>query len=185
MSLRPTTADWSELAFRIREFCGGSNEFDLAINRAFVTGGAGFIGSHVVDRLARDGAHVTIYDNFSTGQEQFVGHHAGNPKGQYRPRRRPRRRTAASGNGGLRFCFPFAGQCRCARRHTADTDRSRTEYDCHMERVGGDADQRRQDTLSSPAAPPFMASRMFFRPPKAMRRCRPASTGRASSPARR
>lgn len=45
-----------------------------------MTGGAGFIGSHIVDRLARDGADVTIYDNFSTGQDQFIRHHAGNPK---------------------------------------------------------------------------------------------------------
>jgi UDP-glucose 4-epimerase len=50
------------------------------IDRAFVSGGAGFIGSHIVDRLVRDGANVTIYDNFSTGQEQFISHHAGNPK---------------------------------------------------------------------------------------------------------
>ena len=50
------------------------------IQRAFVTGGAGFIGSHIVDRLAQVGANVTIYDNFSTGQEQFISHHAGNPK---------------------------------------------------------------------------------------------------------
>jgi UDP-glucose 4-epimerase len=50
------------------------------INRAFVTGGAGFIGSHIVDRLAQVAANVTIYDNFSTGQEQFISHHAGNPK---------------------------------------------------------------------------------------------------------
>ena len=49
------------------------------IQRAFVTGGAGFIGSHIVDRLAQVAA-VTIYDNFSTGQEQFISHHAGNPK---------------------------------------------------------------------------------------------------------
>ena len=50
------------------------------IHRAFVTGGAGFIGSHIVDRLAQIAADVTIYDNFSTGQEQFISHHAGNPK---------------------------------------------------------------------------------------------------------
>jgi UDP-glucose 4-epimerase len=50
------------------------------IQRAFVTGGAGFIGSHIVDRLAKIAANVTIYDNFSTGQEQFISHHAGNSK---------------------------------------------------------------------------------------------------------
>jgi UDP-glucose 4-epimerase len=50
------------------------------IRRAFVTGGAGFIGSHIVDRLAQDGAAVTIYDNFSTGQEDFISHHAENPR---------------------------------------------------------------------------------------------------------
>ncbi len=50
------------------------------IGRAFVSGGAGFIGSHIADRLAQDGANVTIYDNFSTGQELFISHHVGNPK---------------------------------------------------------------------------------------------------------
>jgi UDP-glucose 4-epimerase len=50
------------------------------IDRAFVSGGAGFIGSHIVDRLVQAGANVTIYDNFSTGQEQFISHHAGNRK---------------------------------------------------------------------------------------------------------
>ena len=32
-----------------------------------VTGGAGFIGSHLVDRLIQNNAHVTIADNLSTG----------------------------------------------------------------------------------------------------------------------
>jgi UDP-glucose 4-epimerase len=40
--------------------------------RYFVTGAAGFIGSNLVDRLLSDGHIVTGYDNFSTGQEEFI-----------------------------------------------------------------------------------------------------------------
>jgi UDP-glucose 4-epimerase len=39
---------------------------------AFVTGGAGFIGSSLVDRLLADGHAVVAYDNFSTGQRDFL-----------------------------------------------------------------------------------------------------------------
>jgi nucleoside-diphosphate-sugar epimerase len=35
--------------------------------RALVTGGAGFIGSHLVDALVADGAHVMVLDDLSTG----------------------------------------------------------------------------------------------------------------------
>jgi len=45
---------------------------------ALVTGGAGFIGSHLVDRLVSDGWSVRIVDNFSSGRMENVEHHRGN-----------------------------------------------------------------------------------------------------------
>lgn len=46
--------------------------------RAFVTGGAGFIGSSVVDRLIELGVEVVVYDNFTTGTEANLARHRGN-----------------------------------------------------------------------------------------------------------
>ena len=40
--------------------------------RALVTGGSGFIGSTLVDRLLADGHSVVAFDNFSTGQQRFL-----------------------------------------------------------------------------------------------------------------
>ena len=40
--------------------------------RFLVTGGAGFLGSHLVDRLLQDGHRVVAYDNLSIGHEKFL-----------------------------------------------------------------------------------------------------------------
>ncbi|MBM4433661.1 MAG: NAD-dependent epimerase/dehydratase family protein [Chloroflexi bacterium] len=45
--------------------------------RVLVTGGAGYIGSHIVDRLVERGDEVTVLDDFSTGSERNLSQHAG------------------------------------------------------------------------------------------------------------
>jgi dTDP-glucose 4,6-dehydratase len=48
--------------------------------RAVVTGGAGFLGSHLCERLLTDGRDVVAVDNLLTGTADNVAHLAGNPR---------------------------------------------------------------------------------------------------------
>ena len=47
--------------------------------RILVTGGAGFLGSHLCDRLIADGNEVTVIDNLFTGRKQNIAHLLGHP----------------------------------------------------------------------------------------------------------
>ena len=51
--------------------------------KALVTGGAGFIGSHLVDELIRHGRTVRVLDNLSAGKEEFIERHFSNPNFEF------------------------------------------------------------------------------------------------------
>jgi UDP-glucuronate decarboxylase len=48
--------------------------------RVVVTGGAGFVGSHLVDKLLARGDSVIVVDNFFTGRKDNLAHHLDNPR---------------------------------------------------------------------------------------------------------
>src|SRR5512141_149045 len=48
--------------------------------RILITGGAGFLGSHLAERLLAAGNEVIVLDNFYTGRKSNIAHLLGNPR---------------------------------------------------------------------------------------------------------
>lgn len=53
------------------------------MTHALITGGAGFIGSHLAEHLLEKGSEVTIIDNLSTGRFENIAHLTGDPRFHY------------------------------------------------------------------------------------------------------
>ena len=47
----------------------------MKITKSIVTGGAGFVGSNLVDRLIKIGHRVIVLDNFVSGKRSNLSHH--------------------------------------------------------------------------------------------------------------
>lgn len=52
--------------------------------KVFITGGAGFVGSHLAERLLEEGSRVLVLDNLSTGAMQNIEHLIDDPRFEYR-----------------------------------------------------------------------------------------------------
>ncbi len=51
-----------------------------ALKKILVTGGSGFIGSHLTEELLKRGQHVTVVDDLSTGSKGNLTHIQGHPQ---------------------------------------------------------------------------------------------------------
>jgi UDP-glucose 4-epimerase len=76
--------------------------------KAVVTGGAGFIGSHMVDLLLREGHDVVVVDDFSSGRPQNLAHHAGNTRLQVQEADVAAVERVTAAFAGARWVFHFA-----------------------------------------------------------------------------
>ena len=89
------------------------------MNKVLITGGAGFIGSHLVDRPLKDGINVTVIDNLSLGLERNISHNFTNVnftfiKGDVLDRDLM---NSIFGNNSFDFVYHLAANSDIARSH--------------------------------------------------------------------
>lgn len=78
--------------------------------KTLVTGGAGFIGSHLVDRLVEDGHDVVVLDDLSKGREENLARHRGNPRVSFHRVGVADKRACRPHFGGVEWVFHIAGR---------------------------------------------------------------------------
>jgi UDP-glucose 4-epimerase len=76
---------------------------------AIVTGGAGFIGSHMVDLLVARGYSVRVIDNLVGGREANIAHHKNNPDVAFAPSDIRSYQPGHALFDGVEYIFHFAG----------------------------------------------------------------------------
>lgn len=76
---------------------------------AVVSGGAGFIGSHMVDLLLERGFEVRVLDNLSGGHERNLAHHATNPRLHFEQADICKLESDSSLFHNAKYVFHFAG----------------------------------------------------------------------------
>ena len=174
--------------------------------KVLITGGAGFIGSHLADRLLADGHEVLVIDNYATGRrdnlEEREGLHdrRGHDRGRRRGRRglrglRPRRRGARRGllqgprrlGRGRRAPTRSAPPTSCSAapgggRRAADLLPDRALLRHHADRAAGHARRTRSAPTRATRSPrPRASSTSSCRGSTASRSGWPTPTGRATS----
>ena len=112
--------------------------------KALITGGAGFIGSTLADRLSADGVEVVIYDDLSSGRPRVHRGRVRAGRRRVRAGRRPRRRRSCDGRSrDATRCSTSPANADVRHGFDQPTARSRAEHDRHLRRARGDARRRR------------------------------------------
>ena len=96
-------------------------------NRVLVTGGAGFVGSHIVDRLVEQGDDVLVVDDLSTGRADYV-----NPGARLERLDMRDRRLSAVARSFKPHCFVH-----CAAQASVPASMSDPRHDADINIVGG------------------------------------------------